>query len=875
MKAESLKVGNRDIKISNVDKVLYPAGRFTKGQVIDYYIRISEYLLPHLKDRPVTLKRFPDGVRGQFFYEKNAPGYTPQWVRRFPVPSRTRHSDINYILINDLPTLVWLANAANLEIHPFLHRVPRIDRPTSLVFDLDPGEGSDILTCARAAFLLREVLSELSLECLVKVSGSKGLQMYVPLNSPVTYTLTNAFAKALAELMEQRHSDLIVSRMAKELRASKVFIDWSQNSDFKTTVGVYSLRAKSDRPYVSMPVTWDELESAMRRRAAQDLYFGPEAALERAAKLGDLFSPVLKLKQHLPKEFAELLPRALESEEHSGAELQEYRRKRDFAKTPEPQPEVPERSRQGGRRRFVIQKHDASHLHYDFRLEMQGALKSWAVPKGPPYESGTKRLAMATEDHPLDYLSFEGIIPQGQYGGGTVMVWDIGTYELIEGNYYKGYLKIYLEGHKLKGEWTLTKPREDQGNNGQGNKWYLVKTGDSMPALSAEEDDRSATSRRNMRSIAESPAAQWQSNRPSKSEPSKPELGAHSKPSKAARRSSISQSVAPENVPDLSSLPKARLEFVAPMLAKLVSRLPEGSEWSYEIKLDGYRALALRNAAGVVLFSRRGNRLNRRFPGIVTALRGLQPGTMLDGEIVALDVAGKPSFNALQNMGTSKFPLYFYAFDLLAYEGKDARRLPQRQRRMLLEKSALSRLSDPIRVSPVFDIPAADLVEAVRAQGLEGVVAKRTDSPYESGKRSGAWSKYRMAKGQELVVGGYLPGSHGFDSLLVGYYEGDRLLFVGKVRNGFVPEVKEQLTQKFKTLATNKTPFDNLPEPKTARRGEALTKEVMKKCRWVKPRLVIQVDFTEWTEANHLRHSRFAGLREDKDPREVTHERAT
>jgi bifunctional non-homologous end joining protein LigD len=294
---EQLKVDGRIISVSNLDKVLYPGHRFTKAKVIDYYIRISEYLLPHLHNWPVTLKRFPNGVFGEFFYEKDAPAFTPDWVKTFPVPRRERNGpDIRYVLINDLPTLVWLGNLANLEIHPFLHRAPRINRPTWVVFDLDPGTGADILSCARVAFMLRELLSELSLESFVKVSGSKGLQLYVPLNTRVTYEETQPFAKAIAELLAAREPKLIVAEMAKVLRAKRVFIDWSQNSDFKTTVSVYSLRAKTYEPFVSMPVTWRELQKAIDANDKGSLYFEPTAALNRVAQLGDLFQPVLTRK---------------------------------------------------------------------------------------------------------------------------------------------------------------------------------------------------------------------------------------------------------------------------------------------------------------------------------------------------------------------------------------------------------------------------------------------------------------------------------------------------------------------------------------------------------------------------------------------------
>jgi bifunctional non-homologous end joining protein LigD len=296
-----LEVEGRGVAVSNLDKVLYPSG-FTKGQVIDFYIKISDYLLPHLQDRPVTLKRYPDGVKAAHFYEKDAPRFTPEWVRTFAVPRRSGESHIHYVLIDDLPSLVWSANLANLEMHPFLSRVPHVQRPTALVFDLDPGEGADVLSCIEVAFLLKRRLEKMGLEVWAKVSGSKGMQIYAPLNTAVTYAQTQPFARRLAEALEREHPDRIVSAMAKVSRVGKVFIDWSQNSDFKTTVSVYSLRAKSDTPYVSMPVAWDKLRAALRRSDRAPLYFDPETALKRVAKTGDLFAPLLHARHKLPAE---------------------------------------------------------------------------------------------------------------------------------------------------------------------------------------------------------------------------------------------------------------------------------------------------------------------------------------------------------------------------------------------------------------------------------------------------------------------------------------------------------------------------------------------------------------------------------------------
>jgi bifunctional non-homologous end joining protein LigD len=512
-KTQEVSVGRRRIAVSNLDKLLYPGTKFTKAKVIDYYINVSKYLLPHLKDHPITLKRFPDGVFAEAFYEKDAPAFTPSWVKTVPVPRReTVGPDIRYIVINDLPTLVWIANLATLEIHPFLHRARQLNRPTVMVFDCDPGEGANILDAARVAVMLREVLQELGFDSYVKVSGSKGVQVYVPLNSRVTYDETQPLAQGIAQLLAQREPKLIVWQMPKRLRTKKVFIDWSQNAEYKTTVSAYSLRAKTYRPYVSVPVAWDELLAALQSKDADALFFTPEETLERVKKLGDLFKPILKQVQTLPTEVRRFFERQRTHSSKRIEALEPYAAKRDFRKTAEPKP-MPRASRQGSRRRFVIQKHAASHLHYDFRLEMHDVLKSWSVPKGVPFKEAERRLAMPTEDHPIEYLDFEGIIPKGQYGGGTVMVWDIGTYELIEGNYYKGFLRFYLNGTKLKGEWTLQRFAGRKDERDSRDKWHLIKTTKNTRAISKKRDDESALTKRTMIQIASAADAVWQSNR--------------------------------------------------------------------------------------------------------------------------------------------------------------------------------------------------------------------------------------------------------------------------------------------------------------------------------------------------------------------------
>jgi bifunctional non-homologous end joining protein LigD len=295
-----VEVEGKRLKLSNLDKVLYPAVGFTKGQVIDYYTRAAPVVLPHLRDRPLTMKRYPDGVDREYFYEKQCPSHRPDWVQTVPIKSERDGRVIEYCVVNDLPTLVWTSNLADLELHTSLSLGTDIGRPTMLVFDLDPGPPAAILECARVGLILRELLGELGLECLPKTSGSKGLQVYAPLNVAVGYDETKPFARALARLMEKQHPELVVSTQKKAARAGKVLVDWSQNDDAKTTVCVYSLRAR-ERPTVSTPVTWEEVESALEREDADRLVFDSEAALRRVEGDGDLFEPVLTRKQSLPR----------------------------------------------------------------------------------------------------------------------------------------------------------------------------------------------------------------------------------------------------------------------------------------------------------------------------------------------------------------------------------------------------------------------------------------------------------------------------------------------------------------------------------------------------------------------------------------------
>ncbi len=830
-----------NVSFSNLEKIFFPGTGFTKGDLIKYYIAAAPVLLPHFENRPVTLIRMPDGVNGEKFYEKNAPGFTPDWVQTTQV-ARAEGGVINYIMLNDAPTLAWCANNAAVELHPFLHHADDIQRPTHVAFDLDPGESANLLTCIEVAFIIRDVLTGLKLKAFAKVSGSKGLQLYVPLNCPTTYESVTPFAKAMAERLHQQKPDLIVSGMSKALRVNRVFVDWSQNHEKKTTVGPYSIRGKRDAPFVSLPVTWEELKRAAKSGKIDELFFTPDEALKRIEKHGDLFEPVLKLKQKLPRDFAPAATRT--KSKSTPRSLEPYVAKRDFSKTAEPAPALPTRSAQGSRRRFVIQKHAASHLHYDFRLEMDGVLKSWAVPKGLSTDVGVKRSAFQTEDHPLEYFSFEGTIPKGQYGGGTVMVWDIGTYDVIGGNYWKGDLKLWLSGKKLSGEWHIFRIKSEVEAK---PVWLIQKADKPAKPLTQKQETTSVLSGRTMEKIAAAKDAIWQS---------KGEVRAVETAEKKTTK-----------VQPASTEPS----FVEPMSPREVQELPDDENWIYEIKLDGYRGLGVKHGATVRLLSRKNKNLGSDFPNVLKALRTVRADSaLIDGEIVAIDEHGKPSFQLLQKRRSNKGAIVYYAFDLLSFEGEDWRNKPLKER-----KAKLAEILEgsEVKLSASVDGPADRMVAAVAQLGLEGVVAKRRDSKYEAGERSGAWVKLKLSPEQEFIVGGYKRGSP-LESLVVGYYEGNKLMCAGKVRQGLNPRNRRQLTELLKPHLSDVCPFANLPNSKKSHWGEGITPEQMKEIQWVKPKVIAQVSFTEWTSGGNLRHGTYKGLRSDKKPKDVVRETA-
>ncbi|PYX79832.1 MAG: ATP-dependent DNA ligase [Acidobacteria bacterium] len=335
-----VEVEGKHLKLSNLDKVLYPAAGFTKGQVIDYYARVAPVLLPHLKDKPLTMKRYPGGVDQEFFFEKNAPKHRPDWVKTAPIWSHGNKRNVNYILANDLATLIWVANLASIELHPSLSLAKDIGCPTMIVFDLDPGPPADMVQCAQVGIWLREIFEHFGLKSFPKTSGSKGLQIYVPLHTPTRYEKTKPFAHALARLLEDEHPDLVVSDMKKAIRTGKVLVDWSQNDEHKTTVSVYALRAR-ERPTVSTPLKWEEVERVLAKKDPKLVVFEAPQVLERVQKMGDLFEPVLKLEQKLPEVGAMISARDMSDEDKSAIVAQAEARAVHMSRKAERRPPPP------------------------------------------------------------------------------------------------------------------------------------------------------------------------------------------------------------------------------------------------------------------------------------------------------------------------------------------------------------------------------------------------------------------------------------------------------------------------------------------------------------------------------------------------------
>lgn len=568
--------------------------------------------------------------------------------------------------------------------------------------------------------------------------------------------------------------------------------------------------------------------------------------------------------------------------------LEKYVEKRDFKKTSEPKSG---KSKDKDKLMFVIQKHDASRLHYDFRLEMEGVLKSWAVPKGPSTDPKNKRLAMMVEDHPFDYRNFEGIIPKGEYGGGTVIVWDEGTYEPIDEikgkkaqekhllkQLHEGSLKIKLHGEKLKGEFALVKTH-GMGENG----WLLIKHKDEF---ASEKDitklDKSILSGKTIEKMEQSSEKVWKGGKeqdldePKSKRPKK--TAVKKKVAEPAEKIGNDKDEQEQDQVDVATLlktaPKAKMPTgIKPMLATLVDEPFDDDEWQYEVKWDGYRALAHINNGEVEILSRNKKSFDDKFYPIYDILKDSNINAVLDGEILVLDEKGRSNFGDLQNWRSeADGDLVFYVFDLLWYDGKILMDLPLYQRQAIL-KDILPTDDDRLRISQVFNASGIEFFHAAEKMNLEGIIAKKKNSTYSPDLRSKQWLKVKVHRRQEVVIAGYTKNedtSKQFSSLLLGVYEEGRLQYVGKVGTGFSDKVQKEMMDQFKPLITDESPFKVIPDVNKGSRFRPNPPKA--KATWLKPELVCEVAFSEVTTDGVFRHPSFQGMRIDKKATEVIRE---
>jgi bifunctional non-homologous end joining protein LigD len=816
-----VSIGGRRLRVTNLDKVLYPETGTTKGEVIDYYTRIAPLLIPHVVGRPVTRKRWPDGVGtdddpGMVFFAKDLERGAPSWVRRMPIPHSTGTKD--YPLVGDVPTLVYLAQVASLELHvPQWRFTPDGERGFAdrLVLDLDPGPGAGLPECAVVAGWARGILSGMGLNPYPVTSGSKGIHLYTALPDGQTTEQASMIAKELARAIEADHPDLVVSSMKKTERPGKVLIDWSQNNGSKTTIAPYSLRGRM-HPTVAAPRTWEELDDPGLRH----LLF--EEVLERMPAIGD---PMAALGFHAGGREAETGP------------LSAYISKRSASRTPEPVPENPLGATPHGEKPiFVIQEHHATALHWDFRLEHDGVLVSWAVPRGVPHSYKRNNLAIMTEDHPMEYASFEGTIPAGEYGGGTVTIWDDGRYELEK--WRDDEVIATLEGRPggPLGRVRLALIRTE--GEGEKSSWLLHRM--KTDAAGRPQPD----------GIPVEPSAQADERPP-------------------ARRA------APDE--DSSAAPSAPTAMLAtnatPGIARRSAARWGGEPW-VEGKWDGIRALGVWDGSRLRLYARSGNDITHRYPELTDVDAGLGDApAIVDGELVALEPDGRPSFPLLQGRmnlerpaeiarEARRAPVRYYLFDVQSADGDDVTGQPLRARRRLLEDLAADAIP-LISVPPVFDDVDAAL-DASRTLRLEGIVVKDPRSRYTGGLRSESWLKVKHTSTQEVVIAGIRPGKGGrsgtFGSLLLGIPGPDGLRYAGRVGTGFSDSMLTQLLRTLTPLRTDDNPLVGVP-PLDAR--DAL---------WVRPELVGEVEYGEFTPGGILRHPRWRGLRPDKSPADVRRE---
>ncbi|MEZ0234088.1 MAG: non-homologous end-joining DNA ligase [Actinomycetota bacterium] len=806
------EIDGRELRLSNLTKVFWPYEGYTKGDLLAYYANVASLIVPHLAERPLTMKRMPDGIDGPFFYEKSAPSHTPDWLGRCVVQSEdAKGGEIDYLTIADTAGLLYVANLGCIEFHPLHSRCADVVHPDYLFFDLDPFEPytyEDVLVVTRH---IKVLLDQLGLPSFPKTSGATGLQIYVPvLRGTYSYDLVRAFVGAAGRLIKDADPDRVTMAWKIVDRTGKIFIDHNMNRSGANIAAAYSVRPEP-RASVSTPLTWDEVFEG----GFEPGDFRIDNVWERFERVGDLFEGVRTEAADLTSALEALgvapervdgaaaqpavdapLPRtaakavaARTAEDIAAASkdpaLFEYVRRRDFGPEGTTEPAPGEVTPIGNS--FVIHKHRATRLHYDVRLEKEGGLPSWAVPKGLPLAKGDKRLAVQTEVHPLEYGQFEGTIPEGHYGAGEVRIFDDGWYEPVE--------------------WTDTKVSFVlHGRRYPGLEFHFVKTKTDWLAFLASA----------------------------------------------------------QSVPLIPTPPRFE-----PMLAEGGWAPFDDEAWWFEPKLDGIRCVAELSTGETKLRTRTGRDATEQYPELHMVHELVdQVNAVIDGEIVAFDDAGRPSFEVLQQRmnlagqrAIARFskttPVSLVAFDLLWLDGHDTTGLPLEQRRELLE--LVAEQDHRLQVTAHVAGEGNALATQARELGLEGVMAKRLGSPYVPGRRSPDWRKIKLMNTQDCVVLGWTPGKGGragsFGALLVGAIVDGDLRWVGQVGSGFTDRMLDDLMKQLEPLVRPDPPID---DPSLA---------AVKGATFVEPELVCEVQYLEMTKSTRkMRAPSFRGMRPDVPP---------
>ena len=814
-----LEAAGRELRLSNLNKLYWPDDGITKGDLLAYYWNVAELILPHLRDRPLTMRRMPDGLAGQPFYEKQVPAHAPDWLPTAAVPSEDDTRVVEFVVVQDLASLLYVVNLGCIEMHPLHARAGSLDRPDYAFFDLDPFEPYTYEDVRTVAKLVKVVLDGLGLRGYPKTSGATGMQVFVPLDGTHTHADARELVERVGRLVVRAYPEKATMAWPLAERAGKVFIDHQMNRPGANIASAYSLRPLPGAP-VSTPLDWEELDEDLEPGD-----FRIDNVWERFAA-GDRFAPVQTDKQSLAGAMEALgltpaatarhgqrgpshrprFPRSRADRPASRAVLDEYAAKRDFGRTPEPSggdadapaAEAPAEPHPAGLvevaplepgRRFTIQQHHARRLHHDVRFERDGVLVSFAVPKRLPEEPGVRHLAVNTEDHPLDYLTFSGTIPAGEYGGGEVRLFDLGTYEPLE--VADGKLTVRLHGSRYHGaEFHFFRTRD--------RDWLVILGG----------------------------------------------------------KVSLPQPAPPPTY--------------QPMMASLTAEPFDDDGWLFEVKWDGHRCLANLGRA-TRLTSRTARDMTGQFPELIDLHRQLAArNAVVDGEIVALDRDGRPSFERMQDRfhrapeelarNKGRVPVQFIAFDLLWLDGEPLLDLPLTERRARLAEVLVE--TRDVRLSQVVHGRGVDFFEQARGLGLEGVVAKRAASPYRPGTRSHDWRKIKALRRQDCVIVGWTPGQGQrgttLGALLLAVSDGGRLRYAGNVGTGFTQAFLADLLPALVEREVAEPRFEGAPR--------------LRATRFVRPELVCEVEYLKWTDDGKLRAASFKGLRPDKPPADCVRE---